>query len=337
VLDTFTGNFRVDLEQRAGRPVNFVQIVVGRTGSVGAPEQAVVDYIRSTFADRPRPDLIVTVAGPAAVFARKHRQELFPDTPLLYAAVDQRWFRDAPPGENEAAVAVVQDFPGLVDDILQLLPQTRQVFMVMGSGQLARFWRRQLKDEFKRFHERLTFIWSNDLSLAEILRRAASLPGNSAIVYTSLGTDAEGGAYADERVLADLHATANAPLFAAHSPFFGHGIVGGTLMSIDDLSCGTADAAVRILNGAPPASITVRPGPPRKPVFDWRELRHWGIAESRLPPGSLVGSVGKIQSHTAQRSWRAGRPIASDYRTLVSAPSTAAGRAGQPEESGARR
>ena len=76
-----------------GRPVNVVQVVVGPTGFVGAPEQAVVDYIRSIFADRPKPDLIVTVAGPAAVFARKYRQQLFPDTPLLFAAVDQRYLR----------------------------------------------------------------------------------------------------------------------------------------------------------------------------------------------------------------------------------------------------
>ena len=93
VVDHFTGNFRVELDQRAGQPVNVVQVVVGPTGFVGAPEQAVVDYIRSTFADRPKPDLIVTVAGPAAVFARKYRQQLFPDTPLLFASVDQRYLR----------------------------------------------------------------------------------------------------------------------------------------------------------------------------------------------------------------------------------------------------
>ena len=35
-------------------------------------------------------------------------------------------------------------------------------------------------------------------------------------------------------MLADLHATANAPLFAVHSVMLGAGVVGGTLMSIDD-------------------------------------------------------------------------------------------------------
>src|SRR5687768_11923218 len=60
-LDSFSANFRVDLEKRSGTLVNVVQVAVGATGFVGAPEQAVVDYVRAIFSDRPAPDLIVTV------------------------------------------------------------------------------------------------------------------------------------------------------------------------------------------------------------------------------------------------------------------------------------
>lgn len=76
ILDHFTGDLRVDLDQRAGEPVNVVQVIVGPTRFVGAPEQAVLELIRSTYANRPTSDLIVTVAGPAAVFARKYRRQL---------------------------------------------------------------------------------------------------------------------------------------------------------------------------------------------------------------------------------------------------------------------
>lgn len=287
-LDYFTSNFRVDLDRLAGSPVNVVQVVVGPSGFVGAPDQAVVDYIQSTFADRAKPDLIVAVAGPAAVFARTYRRQLFPETPLLFAAVDQRHLRDAPLGENETAVPVVNDGPRLVDEILQLLPQTKQVFMVTGSGQLAKFWHQELDEEFRRFHGRLTFVWSDGLSLPEILRRTASLPRDSAIFFLAFGTDAQRGGYADERVLAELRATANAPLFGVQSTYTGYGIVGGTLMSIDDLVRKTADVAHRVLNGAPPRSINVPPQSPGPPVFDWRELQRWGIPENRLPAGSVV-------------------------------------------------
>jgi signal transduction histidine kinase len=255
---------------------------------VRASERAVLDYIQSAFIDRSKPDLIMPVGGPAAIFARRYRQQLFPDTPLLFAAVDQKYLGDAPLGDNETAVVVDNDFSRAIEGVLQLLPGTRQVFMVLGSGQIGQFWHRELENQFSRFHDRLTFVWLDDLSLPDILRRCASLPDNSAIFYVTFGTDAAGAAYADERVFADLRAAANAPLFAAHNVYLGAGIVGGPLLSIDDLSRDTADVAIRLMNGAPPRSITVAPRPPGPPMYDWRELQRWGIAESRLPPGSVV-------------------------------------------------
>ena len=298
--DYLTGNFRVELGQRIGHPVNVVQIVVGPTGFVGAPEQATVDYIRSAFADRPKPDLIVTLAGPAAAFARKYRAQLFPEVPLLFASVNQQYLSDAPLGDNETAVAVVSDFPGVIDQILQLLPETKQVFVVLGSGQSGTFWGRELQMKFTRFQNRLTFIWSGGLSLAEILRQCASLPRDSAILYLNLGTDGRGGAYADARVLADLHAAANAPIFGLHSVMLGTGIVGGKLVDIDEVTRNTADSAIRILAGATPRSVTVPPQVPGNPVFDSRELQRWDIPESRLPTGSVV----RYRSPTLWREYR---------------------------------
>ncbi len=175
-----------------------------------------------------------------------------------------------------------------MDDILQVLPDTRQVFVVTGSGPIGQFWNPQLAKEFKRFEGRLTFIRSSDLTVPEILRRCASLPSHSAIIYITMGSDAQGGAYPDEQVLASLRATANAPIFAGQSTVFGHGIVGGSMIQIDELSRNTVDAAIRILNGESPNQIKVPPQGPGAPVFDWRELRRWGIPESRLPANSVV-------------------------------------------------
>ena len=287
-VDHFTGEFRVSLDQQAGRPVNVVQVVVGPTGAVGAPEHAVLDYIRSMYANRQHPDLIVTVAGPAAVFARKYRQQLFPEAPVLFAAVDRRWLGGAPLGKNEAAVAVVNDFPRLINEVLQVLPETKQVFMVTGSGTIGRFWRKELDAEFSRLRDRLTFVWSDELSLPDILSRTSALPSHSAIVYLAFGTDAQGGAYADDHVLTDVHARANAPIFGGQSPLFGHGIVGGSMTSIDDLAHRAAGAAGRILNGESPDSLRVAPQFAGQPMFDSRELKRWGIPESRLPRGSVV-------------------------------------------------
>ena len=287
-VDQFTNNFRIELVRRATEPVNVVQIVVGPTGFVGAPEQVVVDYIRSSFLDRPKPDLVVAVAGPAAVFARRYRQELFPDTPILFASVDRRFLDDAPLGDKEAAVAVDNQFSRTIETILQLRPETTQVFMVMGSGQLGRFWRRELESEFGRFHDRLTFVWSNDLSLQEVLRRCSSLPEHSAILYVSFGTDAAGAAFPDEQLFAELREAANAPVFAGQSVFLGHGNRRriAAVHRRDESRHGRCGCSTVARRGADEHQRTG--AAPGQPTFDWRELQRWGIPESRLPPGSLV-------------------------------------------------
>lgn len=287
-LDHFTSNFRVDLDERVGRRVNVIEVVVGPTGFVGAAEEAVVEYIQATFADRPKPDLIVTVGGPAATFGRKYRARIFPDSPLVFAAVDQRFVDRAPLAENETAVSVRNDGAAIVDEILRLLPDTRRVMMVVGGGPLGQFWKSELTRDFTRFGDRLAFEWTDHLSLPEILRRTRELPDHSAIFYVLFSSDASGAAYSDERVLHALHEIGTAPIFGVHTVYVGLGAVGGTVMSIDDLSHDASEVAIRILNGAAPASLRSAAREPGPPLFDWRELRRWGIPVKRLPSGSVV-------------------------------------------------
>jgi C4-dicarboxylate-specific signal transduction histidine kinase len=46
--------------------------------------------------------------------------------------------------------------------------------------------------------------------------------------------------------------------------------------------------ALRILNGEDASKIAAGVSSVNKPIFDWRQLRRWGISESALPPESEV-------------------------------------------------
>jgi PAS domain S-box-containing protein len=65
------------------------------------------------------------------------------------------------------------------------------------------------------------------------------------------------------------------------------GIVGGSIVSFEAFGVQTAGLGLRILAGEKPQAIAPH-GVPNVVMFDWRELRRWGIDESRLPAGSIV-------------------------------------------------
>jgi signal transduction histidine kinase len=133
-----------------------------------------------------------------------------------------------------------------------------------------------------------------------MLERCGSLPPHSVIFYGILSLDAAGVPQMEEPTLDAIHAAANAPMFGLHSHQLGHGIVGGPLLSMDEISRQSADTALRLLHGEPASSIPPRTLLAGTATFDARELRRWGVSETRLPPGSVVLFRDSVASQRAQ-------------------------------------
>ena len=284
----FVRLFRPELSRSSPQPIDFVEMSL-QTVRAARPESddRLLDDFRGAFGGR-RLDLVVTLGGPAAGFAQKYRDQLFAGTPVLLAAVDDRFVERTQLGANETAVMVRHDPRLVLDSMLRLLPDTKTVMVVVGASPLEQYWLAQLKETFRPYASRLQFMWTNQLSMAQILDCARTLPPHSAIFYAILSIDAAGAPQIEIESLDAIHAAASAPMFGVHSHQLGHGILGGPLVSLDDLSHNAAVVALQLLQGVPPGKIPPRTLVAGTATYDARELRRWRISEGRLPPGSVV-------------------------------------------------
>ena len=119
----------------------------------------------------------------------------------------------------------------MIEAILQVLPDTKNIVVVLGNSPLEKFWLGEFRREFQRFTDRVSFTWFNDLSFEEMKRQAAALPAHSAIFYLFVTRDAVGVPYADDAALKSLSAIANAPIFPVFESQFGQRIVGGRALA----------------------------------------------------------------------------------------------------------
>lgn len=286
-FDTMSSTFRTELARQSPEPVEFYEasIETARFAEIGNDRQ-LMDYLQTLFEGR-RLDLILTVAEPATLFCIRHRAEFFPDTPLL-ANVDHRQIPLVTATTNATISPVYVKIPVLIENILQVLPDTTNVVMVLGASPFERYWADQCRMEFAPFTNRVTVTYVNDLPLDKIRERVSALPPHSAILYGMLAIDAAGVPYEQEKALANLHAAANAPMFGPFESQIGYGIVGGALLLLDDSGRQAAGAALRLLRGEKPGAIAITPPGPPKFIYDWRELQRWGISATRLPAGSEV-------------------------------------------------
>ena len=234
-----------------------------------------------------KPDLVVPIGSPAGRFVNKYRDRLFPRTPVIYTGMDRRTL---PPGAFNNATFVGEDFKlaGLVEDILELAPDTNHIVVVLGATPLERYWTIEFQKTFAPFTDRVKFTWVNDLTFEQMLELAATLPPRSFILLGLLLRDAAGVTHNEDEALQRLHAVASAPINGLYQHQLGLGIVGGHLYQAELEGEESARIAIRILRGEAISKFPPQIIPALSPRYDWRELRRWNISEDRLPLGSVI-------------------------------------------------
>jgi signal transduction histidine kinase len=279
---------RTELDRQSPWPLDLHEhsLEIARSSDEN-PEGPFVEYLRALFAKRPL-DLIVSIGAPAAAFVQRHRQQLFPATPMVLTVVDQRRVQYSVLTPNDAVVAVAINYRAAFENILRVLPDTKNVAVVVGASPIEKYWREEIGNEVRPLANRIAVTWYNDLPFVDILKRAAALPPHSAIFWELMIVDAAGVVHEEGKALARLHAVANGPMFSYTDAFFGLEIVGGPHIPVLAHGQQVARVAVRILGGEKAGEIKTPPTGFAAPKYDWRQMQRWGISESRLPPGSEI-------------------------------------------------
>jgi signal transduction histidine kinase len=286
--DAVSHAFRAELGRQFTHPVAFHEISLEAQRASARPDEGPFhEFLQQHYGAAP-PDLVVAFSLPALRFFLRDRERLFKDVPLLVTAIDKRRLADVELRSSDRVISGHIDMSRMAAGILEVLPETRTLAVVVGSSRTEQFWLAEAKAALAPLASRVKLVWLHDLTLEQLRSSAAALPSGSAIFYVLFNVDAAGVPLENERALTDVRAAASVPVFGMFDRQLGAGIVGGPLVELRTMGTLSGQLASRMLDGkggaeAPHLMLETQP-----PVFDWRELQHWGIPESRLPPGAEV-------------------------------------------------
>ncbi|MBI4798063.1 MAG: PAS domain S-box protein [Desulfarculus sp.] len=274
--------------EAAGFPVNRLHFEHLDLIRHGGPEhqRRVLELLRAKYAGQ-KIDLIITVEGLARDLILKHGQDLLPQTPLL-AILSADSLDTVPPGRRVVQIPSVLDMAGTLKVGLSLFPQTRRVFVVVGSGEDEQRWEREARSQFAPWAGKLDFEYSGGLTYEETLERIGTLPSDSMAIYIALYKDKAGRSFAPRDAAIALTRRANAPVFGVYDEITPL-LVGGSMISYGAEGARAAKMALDILAGKTPLNEPLTTAPIlTAPSFNWRQLERWGVSGRALPPGSIV-------------------------------------------------
>lgn len=253
----------------------------------GPTQEAILrTYLQEKYRDV-RFGVIAAVGSSAFELASRWRAELWPGMPVVIAAIDEMSAARFTLDSATTGLIMRRTIKSMVSAARLLVPDLKGV-AVLGGTLERDAYRRQYLQELPALAREVEVINLTGQPIAEQARRSATLPPNTAILYTSLFIDDAGTRYSSQDALAALAKVANRPIVTDVESLVGLGAVGGYALNNVSYGKEVATLVLRILDGTPVTAIPVSVSEFTKPVFDSRQLERWGVSESSLPPGSEV-------------------------------------------------
>jgi signal transduction histidine kinase len=228
---------------------------------------------------------IIPVGSAGLDYALRIRNALWPDVPIVFAAVDKKT-ADLETVGGVTGITIQLNLADMIRAASALLPTIRH-FVLVGDRLEKQLYYSQFAEELAEYSRTFDFIDLTGLPLSVVKQRLATLPEQSAILYIGINFD-QTMVYVSADLVPVLAEVANRPIFVDVETYFGTGAVGGFVLSPKRIGHEVGQLALKVIAGADPSTIPVTTSKSERPLFDWRQLKRWDISESNLPPGSEV-------------------------------------------------
>ena len=232
-------------------------------------------------------DLIIATDDDALDFLREHEKKLFPSVPVVYTGINNLVIPDIVDGRRYTGILEETPPDGTVNLIRRLHPLVNHVYVIADFGTTGRARTGSL-DMIRDNYPGIYFEYSENTTIDKIKKRLASLDRRSVVLLLAFFNDSTGTFFTYEKLMSEIYPVTPVPVYAVSINLLGMGITGGVVNSFEIQGREASRIAGLILGGIKPADIPAVRDVELKTVFDYREMKRFGIKKSLLPAGSTV-------------------------------------------------
>ncbi len=235
------------------------------------------------------PDVILSADNNAFEILKRHGNRLFPHVPVVFCGVN--FFKDEylDGFDNFTGVVEAFDIRATLTAALAIHPDTKYIYVIndfLPSSMLAT---EESKRDLADFPINIPMEFAQKLSLSGIERRLRKLPEHSLVILGAFFRDADDIYYLPADSLSRFKKAApETPIYGQLDTHIGLGIIGGYLIDGEAQGRYAMEMALQILHGRHVRDIPVRKHHTNSYIFDWTEMKRFGIRTSQLPADSIV-------------------------------------------------
>lgn len=237
----------------------------------------------------PAYDVIIVGDDAAYNFVLVYRK-IFGNTPIVFEGVNnvsKALAMDYNP--NVTGIIENQTYGNTIALAKKIYPEAAHIVAIVDNtvtGLSARKEFYSYKDEFPDLE--FSDINASEFSQKDLIKSVESFDESTILLYILCSNDKDGNVYASAESVQMLSSRAHIPMFSGISIGMGKGLLGGEIVSHDEMGEIAGEMALKILNGEPCENMDVITDSPMTYCFDETVMKRFGISRSMLPDDAKI-------------------------------------------------
>ena len=235
-------------------------------------------------------DVLIVGDDAALNFAEGHRNDLFKGLPVVFLGIndfdhahkvhDEGWATGIPEQSNMADVfREAASIFNACDTFVCIVDDTE-------TGKADVVSLEQMMPQFP--DHKFEIVNLSHLSEEEFLKQMGELKDNTIVFELDAFKDRDGKVYTIDDVCRLLASNCSRPVFRVSTGGVGNGALCSGFLDFTKFGFDAGLMAIDILNGKKPSQIDLATGSATEYVFDYQQLKRFGIKTSQLPDNSIV-------------------------------------------------
>ncbi len=234
-------------------------------------------------------DLIISSDDNAFNFLLEYREDLFPDTPIVFCGV---YNREAPnlvdPSVFTGIVEWATEVKATLDQAFKFHPETKKVIIIADTNPTGIQSFKNIQRQIKGYKDVEFIRFDDSMSMSEIKDNLSKLSEDTIVLYATFFRDSTGRYFSIPEGVSAVTSSSNRPVYTMRLQYLPYNVVGGKMMPGVLQGEVAAKIALRILNGEKVENIPVVEISPTQYMFNYEQLERFGIKLSDLPEDSIV-------------------------------------------------
>jgi len=235
-------------------------------------------------------DLIIAIGPRISPLISRYAPPRFDEIPTLYVDLESGTYDTTSFVRKPNTTAVIGkfDLKKTIETALSLHPTSASIYVISGVAPMDRFYETVARRVLTEYENRIRVTYLSGLTMKELLEKVSSLPRNGIMIYLSFYEDTAGKKYYPRASLEVISKRSKVPAYGFVDSYIGYGIIGGYVLSVERIGDKAGELALRILRGEHPDALPVIREGLNLHMFDWQQLKRWGVNENLLPEGSVL-------------------------------------------------